>query len=370
MFNVVSLFSGCGGMDLGFTNGFSYLNKAFEELPFRVVWANDRDRFAMEVYNHNFGTCFEPSDIRGIRFNELDIGGSAVDVLIAGFPCQEFSLSGPRNGLNSERGSLYTEIRRALNSFNPRVFMAENVPGIQHPPSILETIKAGLSEGTPKYDISVFQINAADFGVPQIRRRVVLIGVRSDIVPDFVPPERTHRPPSLEKNGSNLPTWIRTIAGRDTPAAEDFPIWLTVDDAIGDLWNPSGTWHSDIPDQEKRTCATIELDRRGRRDRRLRSDLPSPTIRAQHHGHVEVHYGEQGDGNLRRLTIRECARIQSFPDDFVFPVSASQAYVQIGNAMPPVVVHYWAQAIADLLQASGHVPCGVEPDGGKQYGTG
>ena len=305
----------------------------------------------MEVYNRNFGTTLQALDIREVEFEDADIGGQDIDVLIAGFPCQEFSLSGPRNGLTSERGKLYLEIRRALETFRPKIFMAENVPGIEHPRSILDTITTALSEaGTTKYKVSVFHINAADYGVPQIRRRVILIGTRSDIEAQFTPPEPTHRAPQTTPNGSSLPNWMKSLAEKGSEMPDEIPIWLTARDAIGDLWDPKGTNDSCVSDQDKRTHATIVLNRPKRRDRQLDADLPSPTIRAQHHGHVEVHYGEQDDGSMRRLTIRECARLQSFPDTFEFPVSASQAYVHIGNAMPPVVVHRWAGAIAEWLE--------------------
>ena len=335
---------------MGFSQGFRYLDEEFESLPFNIAWANDYDRFAMEVYNRNFGTQLQALDIREVDFKDT-IGGQDIDVLIAGFPCQEFSLSGPRNGLTSERGKLYLEIRRALETFRPKIFMAENVPGIEQPPIIIETIIKALSNAeTASYKISVFHINAADYGVPQIRRRVILIGIRSDIKEQFERPKPTHRAPQTTQNGSSLPKWIKSLAEKGPEMPDELPIWLTARDAIGNLWDPKGTSDSHVSDQDKRTHATIILNRPKRRDRRLDADLPSPTIRAQHHGHIEVHYSDQDDGSMRRLTIRECARIQGFPDTFEFPVSASQAYVQIGNAMPPVVVHRWARAIAGWLE--------------------
>ena len=147
MYNVVSLFSGCGGIDLGFTGDFDYLGEHFSKLPFRMVWANDWDKEAMAVYNHNFDASFSACDVRAIDFAGVEDGSSQVDVLIAGFPCQGFSLSGPREGLGSERGRLYTEIRRALGVFRPKIFLAENVPGIEYPPSTFEIILHALSEG-------------------------------------------------------------------------------------------------------------------------------------------------------------------------------------------------------------------------------
>ena len=338
-------------MDSGFAQEFTYCGSEFPSLPFRILWANDCDRNAVEVYNHNFETDFEPSDVKTVQFDDVDTGGGKIDVLIAGFPCQEFSLSGPRNGLSSDRGELYLEIRRALDTFKPKVFMAENVPGIEHPPVILETIIEALSGGgTENYDVSVFHINAADYGAPQIRRRVILIGIRSDLEAQFTPPAPTHRAPLVTECGSSIPNWIKSVAEKGPKLPDELPTWLTAKEAIDDLWNPLGTNGSSVSDQDKRTRATIILNRPKRRDRRLCADLPSPTIRAQHHGHVEVHYDDQDDGSLRRLTIRECARLQGFPDTFEFPVSASQAYVQIGNAMPPVVVHQWARAIVEWLE--------------------
>ena len=201
----------------------------------------------------------------------------------------------------------------------------------------------------PRYRIFIYRVNCADFGVPQVRQRVVIVGIRSDLVAEFTPPESVRQAPPLDGISVELPNWMRKLVKDGATDEGTLPPWLNVKEAIGDLWNSSGTEESGVADQDKLTHATIILGKSKRRDRQLTADLPSPTIRAQHHGHVEVHYNRQRDGSLRRLTIRECARIQGFPDSFEFPTSASQAYVQIGNAMPPVVVYYWAKAISDWL---------------------
>ena len=347
---MVSLFSGCGGIDLGFKGGFEYAGKLFPALPFEVVWANDWDQFAVEVYNHNHSTNFQARDIRTLDFSGMLCNGMEVDVVTAGFPCQDFSLSGPRNGTKTQRGRLYTEVRRALRCLAPKMFVAENVPGIEYPPTMFSSIVQALSGSIePRYTISTYRINCADFGVPQVRQRVVLIGIRSDLAANFAAPNPVRQAPPIDDTSLDLPNWMKPIVKNGTGDQESLPKWMNVEEAIDDLWSPSGTTESDIADQDKLTHATIVLGKKKRRDRQLRADLPSPTIRAQHHGHIEVHYNRQQDGSLRRLTIRECARIQGFPDTFEFPTSASQAYVQIGNAMPPVVVYYWAESIARWL---------------------
>ena len=113
-YRVISLFSGCGGTDLGFRGGFNFLGRQYQTLPFEIVWANDADEFATSVYKHNLGLEIDTSDVTRTKFEKLGVTSDNVDVLVAGFPCQDFSLTGPRHGLESHRGRLYREIRRAL----------------------------------------------------------------------------------------------------------------------------------------------------------------------------------------------------------------------------------------------------------------
>jgi DNA (cytosine-5)-methyltransferase 1 len=322
-YNVISLFSGCGGGDLGLLGGFDFLGKSYERLPFEILWANDFDSYASKVYQHNLKVTINTDDIRRVKFDSIGLGGKNIDVIIAGFPCQDFSMIGLRKGLTSKRGQLYKEVRRALRFFHPKLFLAENVPGIEIPPQTLTTVKRGLQgRKYPKYRIQVYHINTADYGVPQLRKRVLLIGVRDDIHREFQAPKFTY--------------------------ISDQTHWVTAENAIEDLWDPAGTINSKIPDQMKLTHASILLGHK--HDRKLDSHLPSPTIRAQHHGHIHVHYNTQSDGTFRRLTVRECARLQSFPDSFTFPVSTTRGYIQIGNAIPPILIHYWGQSIANGLR--------------------
>lgn len=330
-YNVVSLFSGCGGADQGFQGDFRYLGKSFERLPFTTSWANDVDHFAAKVYRHNLTGEVSEMDVARVKFETLEL--AETDVLVAGFPCQDFAMLGPRGGLQSKRGQMYKQVRRALRVLRPKVFVVENVPGIEHPPTILKTILRGLTgRKEPFYRIQVYRINVADYGVPQLRSRLMLIGIRSDLKADFLPPE---------------PAWA-SLDAKTAPAVET---WLTAQEALDDLWCGKGPESSPVADQRKVTHATIVLDKPKRRDKRLEAGHPSPTIRAEHHGHVELHYRRQDDGSLRRLTVRECARLQGFPDSFTFPVTFTQAYRQIGNAIPPVLMHHWAKSILAWLQA-------------------
>jgi len=325
-FTLVSMFCGCGGGDLGFCGDFRFLAQYYPALPFDLIWANDLDPFAWKVHVHNFGTPGTQGDIRKVDFNSPEFLSTTVDVVLAGFPCQEFALLGPRGGLTSRRGRLYREIRRTLVALQPKVFLAENVPGIEHPPSVLKAITRHLAgRGVPRYRVTCHRINAADYGVPQTRNRILIVGIRSDITEEFQPPPPVRQSPSSNPN--------------------HLPSWRTAQEGIEDLWHPGPL----VPDQDKVTKATILLAPAKRKDCRLRPDSVAPTIRAEHHGHVEVHYHAQSDGSLRRLSVRECARLQGFPDTFTFPVSFTQAYRQIGNAMPPVLMHHWANAIAKWL---------------------
>ena len=182
---------------------------------------------------------------------------------------------------------------------------------------------------SPKYRVKCYYVNTADYGIPQIRRRIFIVGIRSDLPDTFMPP------PSANQSFKSSNNYKQT--------------WLSAKDALDNLWDPLGINNHSVPDQEKLTKATINLAPAGRWDSRLNPNSPSPTIRAEHHGHIYVHYNVLSDGTMRRLTIRECARIQGFPDTFVFPVLTTQAYKQIGNAISPVLAYYWAVSINSWL---------------------
>ncbi|WP_321388400.1 DNA cytosine methyltransferase [uncultured Enterococcus sp.] len=321
---VVSLFSGCGGMDLGFKGGFNFLNENYEENPFEVIYANDIFKQATQVYKHNFG---HEVDFRSIETIDEYAEIPKADVVLGGFPCQTFSLAGKREGLDSDRGQLYKHMIRVINAVQPKVFIAENVDGIRISKkeekldkSALDIILEDFDEAG--YNVQYQVLNAAHFGVPQARKRVIIIGIRKELNANIHYPQTIH----------------------------DETNWRTAKDGIDDLWDkidsPNVLNHT-TKDYSK---AKFYPGKTMQGNNRIKHDRPSPTIRAEHHGNIEAHYRTFNDDEndmlgWRRLSVRECARLQSFPDNFDFNVAASSAYKMIGNAVPPVLGWYVARAV-------------------------
>ena len=324
-YKVVSLFSGCGGMDLGFEGGFTYLNKKYKSNPFEIIYSNDFEKKACETYNYNFKNKIVCDDIHNINENDIP----DCDIVIGGFPCQDFSLAGKRKGFNSQRGQLYKEMLRIVNSKKPKVFVAENVEGIsiniENSSPLLKIIDEFRNIGY-KVDYQLF--NTADYEVPQTRKRIIIIGVRDDlnIEPCFPKP----------KLSSNK--------------------WITAKEAIDDLWDKMDTDYVKNHTSNDYSKAKFSENGKGQGNRQIEADKPSITIRAEHHGNIEGHYRSTNPDDptnkkyWRRLSIRECARIQSFPDNFIFPCAASSAYKQIGNAVPPVFGWYIANNVLNILK--------------------
>lgn len=327
-YKVVSLFSGCGGLDLGIVGGFSYLGKYYEKNPFEIVWANDINERATQTLKMNFNNlnvvCGDITKILGIDdeqqisfFSKIEI--PEADVVIGGFPCQDFSLAGKRQGLKVHRGKLYQSMAKVIETINPKVFVAENVKGLISWENGL-AIKTIIEDFTKLgYRVEYKVFNAADYGVPQNRERVIIIGIRNDIGIDLEWMKPTHS--STDK--SLLP-------------------WLTIEDAIKDLEDDKK--HRSLPNFGYSKAKHFP----GKQGNTItKADKPSPTIRAEHHGNIEFHYSLP-----RRLSAREAARIQSFPDDFIFVQSISDAYRQIGNAVPPVLAWHIAKMINIILDKS------------------
>ncbi len=188
---VVSLFSGCGGMDLGFKGGFYYLNNYFEENPFEIIYANDIKDSACKTYYYNFKKEAICADIKEIDINTIP----KCDIVIGGFPCQDFSLAGKRKGFLAERGRLYLEMKKVIEKILPKAFIAENVDGIRsnvvnNENSALDIIINDFS--SIGYRTTYKVVNASNYGVPQNRVRVIIMGIREDIFNGFTYPLETH----------------------------------------------------------------------------------------------------------------------------------------------------------------------------------
>lgn len=341
--NVVSLFSGVGGMDLGFKGGFSFLGKKYEENPFEIIFANDIFKQAAEVYEDNFKHEVEKRSIADLSVEDFPVYDKEVDIVLGGFPCQTFSYAGNRKSFEDDRGQLYLEMIRVLKHYRPKMFIAENVDGIRNSRgglngqrmdrTALDIILEDFEEAG--YKVQYHVLNAADFGVPQSRRRVIIMGIRDDLgdVDNQYYPEISN-----DETGE--------ITGKR---------WISAKKGIDDLWNmlnKPGQLNHTTRDYSK---AKFYPGKKMQGNNRIAADRPAPTIRAEHHGNIEAHYrttleDEENMSGWRRLSVRECARLQSFPDNFHFSTSASSAYKMIGNAVPPVMAWHIARATYYTLQ--------------------
>lgn len=327
-YSVISLFSGCGGLDLGIEGGFSYLGHYYKKNPFKIVWANDINEKATETQRLNFKdinvVCGDITKIldetqngQSSLFEEDSRMPQKADVVIGGFPCQDFSLAGKRQGLSVERGKLYQSMAKVIENVKPKVFLAENVKGLLSWENglAIKTITEDFSK--LGYDVEFKLLNTADYGVPQTRERVIIVGVRKDLNKKIVWAKPTH-----SANDTHLLPWV------------------TIRDAIKDLEDDEK--HKSLPNygySKAKFCP-------GKQGNVVtKANKPAPTIRAEHHGNIEFHYSLP-----RRLSAREVARIQSFPDDFVFVKSVTDTYRQVGNAVAPVFAWHLAQMLKNLLE--------------------
>lgn len=389
---LLSLFSGCGGMDLGFEGGFSVKSKCVNRklhpewrlnddgewtcLPrtrFDTVFANDIREDARRAWVNYFGgrgTSHDAYKVRSIvdLVKEAKAGGNGIfpkdiDVVTGGFPCQDFSVAGKRLGFNSvtshdgkkskegvpsveSRGQLYMWMRDVISITLPKVFVAENVKGLVSLADAKRIIEEDFrSIGNGGYlVVDARVLCAADYGVPQSRERVIFIGFKREsltaealkalsqeqIPCDYDPyPIITH---SLKSEGGLCP-------------------YVNLGSIFEDLEEPENS--SDPSHQKFSKARFMGTHCQGQKEISL--EKIGPTIRSEHHGNIEFRRLSAANGGLltheldrglkeRRLSVRECARIQTFPNDYQFvfdneigKVNSSQAYQIIGNAVPPLL---------------------------------
>lgn len=304
-YSIVSLFSGCGGLDLGFRGDFTFLDRYYAKNPFDIIWANELNHYAAMTYRANVA----PDLVEGpIQECYLSMPVSA-DVVVGGFPCQDISINGKMAGVvDGARSGLYVWMVKAVEQLRPKIFVAENVKALlmkRHETSLKKVVDDFAALG---YRVTFELYDAADYGVPQNRERVVIIGIRNDIKADFIKP---------------------------VPTTHDAPV--TCQQAIGDLmYREEDPAFSHIWSKAKPSS--------GQGLRYLSADLPSTTMRSECHGNLQFHYDLP-----RRISMREAARIQSFPDDFIFKAKLRETERMIGNAVPPVLAWHIAQSVLDVL---------------------
>ena len=180
----VSLFSGCGGMDLGFLGGFTFLGKKYSKNPFEIIWANDFNEAACRTYARNIGKHIHHGDV----WQQIENLPTEADLVIGGFPCQDISVNGKGAGVDGKRSGLYRAMVEVVSRLKPKVFVAENVKGLlmKHNTKSLERVLTDFK--ALGYEVTFQLYHAADYGVPQTRERVIIVGTLPG-VPNFVPPK-------------------------------------------------------------------------------------------------------------------------------------------------------------------------------------
>jgi DNA (cytosine-5)-methyltransferase 1 len=302
---VVSLFSGCGGMDLGFLGGFEFLGKKYKKTQFEIIWANEINTAACNTYRKNIGNHIIEGDIQ----QKIRMLPQYADIVIGGFPCQDISINGKMEGVKGKRSCLYMSIIDAVKKIQPKMFIAENVKGLLLK-SNADSLKKILNDfNLLGYNITYKLYDAADYGVPQTRERVFIVGTRNDI-------SKFEHPLPVCKN------------------------YVTVKEAIGDLEN--------FTENESFNHIWSNANKSTEQgNRKLLANRPGYTIRAECHGNIQFHYSLP-----RRISMREAARIQSFPDSFLFQAKLRETERQIGNAVPPVLAWHIANATQKAIMES------------------
>ena len=309
--SVVSFFSGCGGLDLGFIGGFNYMGERVKRLPFEIQAAYDHDEKCIVTYRQNIGKHASARDLSCVDVSDMP----KAEILIGGFPCQDFSSCGPKKGLGSKRGRLYQALITYMQTFRPKVVLGENVPHLASMGrgAVMNTIMEDLQ--AVGYRFEVWRLFAPDYGVPQNRTRLFFVGVRNDI-PGF-----PNRPNPTHVGNPRSIGW----------AIDDLE--LVLDESV--------------PNQSQYFKASRAKKGNGQGDETNKAGEPSYTIRANAKSRVQYHHRLE-----RRLTVRECARLQTFPDNFAFPHSATTNIMQVGNAVPPLLAHHVAKAIAIFMKTT------------------
>lgn len=321
---IVSLFAGAGGLDLG-----------FEKAGFRTIWANEFDKQIWATFEHNFPhTKLDRRSIVDVDPEEIP----DCDGLIGGPPCQSWSEAGAGRGINDKRGQLFYDYLRILEAKKPKFFLVENVSGIlsaRHSEAFNGFLQAFEDKG---YTISWQLVNANNYDVPEDRQRVIIIGYRKDLKKKFKFPKPQKHKPTLREAIGDLPE--ATPAKDKNKANSDLPIanheYMTGGfSSIFMSRNRVRAW--DEP------SFTIQA---GGRQAPLHPKAPK-MVKVEKNKQI---FAEGHENYYRRLSVRECARIQTFPDDFLFVYTdVAAGYKMIGNAVPVNLAYAIAKQIKNEL---------------------
>lgn len=315
---VASLFCGCGGTDVGLLGGFDFLGKHYAENQIDIVYANDIDDNACNMFKENFGITPDNRDIREISAYEIP----DFDILTGGFPCQSFSIvaqNPKRLGVKDDRGKLFFEMCRILRERQPKCFIAENVKGIltankkgAFPLIIKEFENCG-------YDVEYDILNAASFGVPQKRERVIIVGFRKDLNIKFIFPK-------AEIEAADNYTPLKTVIENCVEEKYYFS-----QKAVDGMMRKRAAMNKGRAQDIEKPCNTV-----GAHLAKVSLNSTDPVLMV--------------NGRYRRFTPREVARIQSFPENFKLVGSESAQYRALGNAIPPIMFWYVTNTVMKYLK--------------------
>ena len=328
-YKYIDLFCGAGGLSLG-----------FEKAGFQNVFSVEFNPDCVKTYSKNFphhNIIFE--DIRNIdnsKINELT-ENSEIDIVIGGPPCQGFSLAGNigRNSIDDERNTLFEEFVRVVSFVQPKIFIMENVASMatHHKGATIKKVVKEFESAGCKYKVKYEILNSVDYGVAQERRRIVIVGVRNDINTEFLYPKKQDKLFTIKDVIDDLP---ELKSGQDS----DIPNHTAMKHSEQMLQKMSyikdGGNRMDIPEHLRPKSGDI------RKYIRYNSKKPSVCVTGDMR---KIFHYEQN----RALTARELARIQSFPDDFVFEGTSIQIQQQIGNAVPPKLAYQIALQVKEAL---------------------
>ena len=324
-FKLAELFSGPGGLALGAIRSFAENKDSIYSIE--PVWANDYDADTCKTYARNIHNGNEKgvvcADVREIDFKKVP----KFDVLAFGFPCNDFSVVGEQKGFDGKFGPLYSHGVRAINTHNPKWFIAENVSGLQsaNGGNAFKQILKDLGEAGRGYVLTPHLYKFEEYGVPQQRHRIVIIGIRKDLGLRFKVPAPTSK--------NNYVSAREAIENpRISDDAQNHELTKQSAGVVERLKHiPAGenAWYEGIPQHLR---LNVKGARMSQIYKRLDPKKPAYTITGSGGGGTHVYHWSEH----RALTNRERARLQSFPDSFIFEGSKESARKQIGMAVPPV----------------------------------
>lgn len=348
--NVISLFSGCGGLDLG-----------FERAGFHVPVANEFDPTIYATFKANHpNTHLIEGDVR--RVTKADIApfiDGEVDGIIGGPPCQSWSEAGSLRGIEDARGQLFFDYIRILKEFKPKFFLAENVSGMlanRHDAAVQNILRMFEEAG---YDVSLTLVNAKDYGVAEERKRVFYIGFRKDLNITFVFPKGSTEDAEKKLTLRDIIWDLQETAVPSGEKNHHNPNAVNNNEYFTGAFSPIFMSRNRVKSWDEQAF-TVQASGR-------QCQLHPQAPKMQKFGKNDCRFVEGSEHLYRRMTIREVARVQGFPDDFQFIYTdTNNAYKMIGNAVPVNLAYEIAVAIKLFLEGNGSKVVGIDKAGGTK----